>query len=96
MKIGILPIGYADGIKRSLSNGNGKFYVNGTPCEIVGNVCMDMCMIDLTGVMCEEGKEVILFENNEQLNQLARDMGTISYEVFTGISSRVKRVFVEE
>ncbi len=57
---------------------------------------MDMCMIDLTSINCEEGEEVVLFENSTQLNQLAKDMETISYEVFTGISARVKRVFVEE
>jgi len=96
MTIGILPIGYADGIKRILSNGRGKVYVKGIPCKIVGNVCMDMCMIDLTSINCEEGEEVVLFENSTQLNQLAKDMETISYEVFTGISARVKRVFVEE
>ena len=57
---------------------------------------MDMCMVELTGTGCKEGDEVVVFENNMQLDKIANAMGTISYEVLTGISDRVKRIFIEE
>ena len=94
--IATIPVGYADGFSRKLGNGNFSVLINGKPCSTVGNICMDMCMVDVTNVDCKEGDEVIVFETNEQLMQLSKSMETIPYEVLTNISSRVKRVYVQE
>ncbi|MCW3075415.1 MAG: alanine racemase [Bacteroidetes bacterium] len=94
--IAIIPIGYADGFSRALSNGNFGVYIKGTYCKTIGNVCMDMCMIDITHINCNEQDEVIIFENISHLNSMAEAMGTIVYEVLTGVSARVKRVYVHE
>ncbi len=96
MTIATVPIGYADGLSRVLSRGRGKMYVNGKAAPIVGNVCMDMCMIDVTGIQCKEGDDVIVFDSIETVNALAHDMGTIPYEVLTSISPRVKRIYWQE
>ncbi|MDD5508248.1 MAG: bifunctional UDP-N-acetylmuramoyl-tripeptide:D-alanyl-D-alanine ligase/alanine racemase [Bacteroidales bacterium] len=96
MTIAIVPIGYADGLNRRLGNGKGKLLVNGTFARIVGNVCMDMCMIDITGMQVKEGDQVIIFGKDYPITELARDMETIPYEVLTGISRRVKRVYYQE
>ncbi|MBS1651064.1 MAG: bifunctional UDP-N-acetylmuramoyl-tripeptide:D-alanyl-D-alanine ligase/alanine racemase [Bacteroidetes bacterium] len=95
-KIATIPIGYADGFLRTLSNGAHGVYVNGYFCKVVGNVCMDMCMIDVTNVSCVEGDEVIIFENYEQLIALSKALKTIPYEVLSNISARVKRIYVYE
>lgn len=95
-KIGIVPIGYADGLPRSLSNGRGQLFVKNNAAPIIGDVCMDMCMIDLTGIDADEGDEVVVFDQNHSLKELARDAGTIPYEILTGISRRVKRVYFQE
>jgi len=94
--IAVVPIGYADGLSRKLSNGVGHLYVNNQPAPIVGNVCMDMCMIDITGIAAKEGDEVIVFNSAETLQQLADTLGTISYEILTSVSARVKRVYLQE
>ena len=94
--IATIPIGYADGFSRKLGNGHFSVSINNKQCATVGNICMDMCMIDVTKMNCKEGDEVVIFETNEQLNQLSSAMETIPYEVLTGISSRVKRVYVQE
>lgn len=94
--IATIPIGYADGFHRILGNGKGVVYIKNTACSIIGNVCMDMCMVDVTHVSCKEGDEVIVFETNEQLMNLSKAMNTIPYEVLTGISERVKRVYVQD
>jgi alanine racemase len=96
MTIATIPIGYADGLSRRTGNGNFSVYINGQACKTIGNICMDMCMVDVTKVICAEGYEVILFETNEQLMQLSAAMDTIPYEVLTNISTRVKRVYVQE
>ncbi|MFH1004980.1 MAG: bifunctional UDP-N-acetylmuramoyl-tripeptide:D-alanyl-D-alanine ligase/alanine racemase [Bacteroidota bacterium] len=96
MKIATVPIGYADGLSRQLGNGKGKMLVNGKTATIVGNICMDMCMLDVTNISCEEGDEVIVFGEEYPIYELAKDMRTIPYEVFTGISRRVKRVYFHE
>ena len=96
MRIGIVPIGYADGLSRLLGNGNGKFYVNGQQVPIVGDICMDMCMLDLTGVEAKEGDEVVVFDAEHSINDIARACQTIPYEVMTRISQRVKRVYYQE
>lgn len=95
-KIATIPIGYADGFSRKLGNGNITVLVNNIPCKTIGNICMDMCMIDVTNVNCSEGDEVIVFNNVEQLMKISLAMDTIPYEVLTSISSRVKRVYVQE
>ncbi len=95
-KIGIIPIGYADGIDRRLGNGNGRFYLNNAPVAVIGNICMDMCFIDLTGLQAEEGDEVIIFGGPLPVWQMAKAAGTITYEILTGISGRVKRVYYQE
>jgi Alr-MurF fusion protein len=95
--IGTVCIGYADGINRTLGNGKGKMYVNGVLCPIVGNVCMDMCMLDITDAPnVQEGNEVIVFGPELHITQVAEMAGTIAYEIMTDISTRVKRVYYEE
>ena len=94
--IGIVPVGYADGLNRHLSNRKGKVMVNGRLAPIVGNICMDMCMIDLTGIQAEEGDEVIVFGDDYPLSNLARQLDTIPYEILTSISRRVSRVYFKE
>ncbi len=94
--IATIPIGYADGFSRKLGNGNGIVFINGVACKTIGNICMDMCMVEVTGIDCKEGDEVIVFETYDQLMNLSKAMDTIPYEVLTGISSRVKRVYVQE
>lgn len=94
--IATIPIGYADGFSRKLGNGRFSVYINKKPCKTVGNICMDMCMVDVSDVPCQEGDEVIVFDTTGQLMELSEAMETIPYEVLTGISSRVKRVYVQE
>ena len=92
----MVPVGYADGFSRVLSNGRGSVMVNGREVPVVGNICMDMTMVNLTGVPAKEGDEVIIFGKEMPITRLARNMGTISYEILTGISRRVKRIYFEE
>ncbi|WP_373512743.1 bifunctional UDP-N-acetylmuramoyl-tripeptide:D-alanyl-D-alanine ligase/alanine racemase [Persicitalea sp.] len=94
--IGTLGLGYADGYDRGLGNGAGHVCVNGTLCPTVGNICMDMTMIDLTEATAEEGDEVIVFGKEIPITDLAQRAGTIPYEILTGVSERVKRVFFKE
>ena len=96
MTIATIPIGYADGLSRRTGKGNFSVYINGQACKTMGNICMDMCMVDVSAINCAEGDEVVLFETNEQLMQLSAAMDTIPYEVLTTISTRVKRVYVQE
>lgn len=94
--IATVRIGYADGYPRSLSNGIGKMWVNNKLVPVIGNVCMDMTMLDITGVKAEEGDEVIVFGEKLPVAGLAKWANTIAYEILTGISQRVKRVYFEE
>jgi alanine racemase len=94
--IATIPIGYADGLDRRLGNGVGKFKVNGSIVSVVGNICMDMCMLDITDINANEGDEVVIFESTEEINRMANAIGTIPYEILTGISRRVKRVYYHE
>ncbi|MBI3509515.1 MAG: bifunctional UDP-N-acetylmuramoyl-tripeptide:D-alanyl-D-alanine ligase/alanine racemase [Bacteroidetes bacterium] len=96
MRIATVPIGYADGLSRVLGNGKGKMIVNGKPAAIIGNVCMDMCMLDITAINCAEGDEVIVFGEGHPIASMAMEMGTIPYEVLTNVSGRVKRVYFQE
>lgn len=92
-EIATVPIGYADGLRRSLGNGNGHMWFKGKLVPIIGNVCMDLCMIDVTGLDAHEGDPVEIFGKNLPITQVAEWMGTIPYEVLTGISRRVKRTY---
>ena len=96
MRIGIVPIGYADGLSRLLGNGNGKFYVNGQQVPVVGDVCMDMCMLDLTHVVASEGDTVVIFDAEHDIEDIAKACQTIPYEIMTRVSQRVKRVYYQE
>jgi alanine racemase len=95
-RIATLAIGYADGFDRRLGNGIGSVWVNGTRCPTVGNICMDMTMIDVTNASAAEGDDVIIFGNEIRITELAQQIGTIPYEILTGVSERVKRVFYKE
>ena len=96
-RIATVRIGYADGYPRSLGNGNGKMWVKGRLAPVIGSVCMDMTMIDITGIPdLGEGDEVVVFGNELSVNQLAHWAQTIPYEILTGVSQRVKRVYFEE
>lgn len=96
MVIGIVAAGYADGFPRALSNGLAKVWVKGKSAPVVGRICMDMTIIDLTGVQAKEGDEVELFGNHISLQQLAASCNRIPYEILSGIAPRVKRVYVRE
>ena len=95
IKIATLPIGHADGISRLYGNNKGFVIINNKKSPIVGNVCMDMIMVDITGIDCEEGDEVIIFNQNYSAEDLAESAGTISYELITSISQRVGRKIIE-
>lgn len=86
-----LPLGHADGIGRQYGNGKAYVIVNGQKAPIIGNVCMDMIMIDITNITCNEGDEVIVFGENPNAEEFAAGANTISYELLTGISQRVMR-----
>ena len=95
-KIAVIPIGYADGLSRSLSNGKISFLINGKFVPVVGNICMDLCMVDVSNIEAKIGDEVIIFGDEFTANDVARLLKTISYEVITGISERVKRIYYQE
>jgi alanine racemase len=91
-----IAIGYADGFSRAFSRGRGEVLINGRRAPVVGNVCMDMTMVDITGISAAEGDEVIVFGEDLPINEVAERAGTIAYEILTNTSERVKRVFVAE
>jgi alanine racemase len=93
--IGILPVGYADGYFRILSN-KARVFVNGKFAHVIGNISMDVTMIDLTNVTAKEGDEVELFGSHVSIAELAQLANTIPYEILTSISRRVKRVYLNE
>ncbi|MFM6983172.1 MAG: bifunctional UDP-N-acetylmuramoyl-tripeptide:D-alanyl-D-alanine ligase/alanine racemase [Chitinophagaceae bacterium] len=95
-RIAILALGYADGLNRQLSNGVGACYIRGKQVPITGNICMDMCMVDVTGIDCEEGDEAIIFGKDIRIESIAEKLNTIPYEILTSISQRVKRVYVSD
>lgn len=94
--IAAIPIGYADGLDRHLGNGNGYCVVNGRKAPYVGNICMDVAMIDVTGIDCEEGDMVEIFGNSLPVTVLSDALDTIPYEVLTSVSNRVKRIYLME
>ena len=95
-KIATIPIGYADGISRHWGNGVGFVTIKSQKATIIGSVCMDMLMADVSEIDCNEGDEVVLFGENPTVSFMAEKLGTISYEILTSISQRVKRVFYRE
>ncbi len=95
-RIAILPIGYADGLNRKLGNGKGYCLVNGEKAPYVGNICMDISMIDVTDINCAEGDKVIIFGDELPVAILAEQLDTIPYEVFTSVSPRVKRIYFQD
>lgn len=95
-RIAVVPVGYADGLDRRLGNGTGRMIINGVSVPVVGNICMDMCMVDIGNLTAREGDEVIVFGEDNPISDIAEALSTIPYEVFTNISSRVKRVYVQE
>ncbi len=94
--IATIPIGYADGLNRRLGNGRASFMVNGHRVPTVGNICMDSCMIDVTGIECSIGDTVEIFGPDVPVTEIAGVLDTIPYEVFTSVSTRVKRVYYRE
>ena len=94
--IAAIPIGYADGLNRHLGNRHCYCLVNGKKAEYVGNICMDVCMIDVTDIPCQEGDSVEIFGDHLPVTVLSDTLDTIPYEVLTGISNRVKRVYFQD
>lgn len=97
MRTATIPIGYADGMDRRLSRGVGKVSIHGVLCPTVGNICMDTCMIDISALPAAAvGDEVTVFGERPTVREVAEAIGTISYEILTSISARIKRVYVRE
>lgn len=95
-RIASIPIGYADGLNRRLGNHAGYCIIKGKPAPYVGNICMDVCMVDVTDIPCQEGDTALIFGESLSPSNLANIIGTIPYEILTGISNRVKRVYYQE
>ena len=95
-RIAAIPIGYADGLNRRLGNGNAYCLVNGQKAPYVGNICMDVCMIDVTDIDCREGDKVIIFGDDLPVTTLSEVLGTIPYEILTSVSGRVKRIYYQD
>ena len=95
-RIAAIPIGYADGLNRHLGNRNGYCLVNGKRAPYVGNICMDVCMIDVTDIDCREGDRVEIFGDQLPVTELSDRLDTIPYEILTSVSNRVKRVYFQQ
>ncbi len=95
-KYAIVPVGYADGFRRNLSNGKGGVYINSKFCPTLGKVCMDMIMVDITENDFKVGDEVEIIGQNQKIDRLANLCGTIPYEIMTSLSHRMPRIFVED
>ena len=91
-----LPVGYADGLHRSLSQGKGAVYIRGKRCTILGNVCMDMVMVELIDLDIARGEEAVLIGHEQSASALAKDAGTISYEILAGLGSRIPRLYLQD
>lgn len=94
--IAVIPIGYADGFDRRLGNYGGEVLVRGKRCPVVGNVCMDLAMVDVTGTDAQPGDEAVIFGDRLPLEELAQRLGTITYEILTSVSRRVQRIYCYE
>lgn len=95
-RVATVPIGYADGISRHWGNGKGYVTIKDKKASIIGSICMDMLMVDVTDIDCQEGQEVLLFGKDPSVTYMAKQLGTIPYEIMTSISQRVKRIFYRE
>ena len=95
-RIATIRFGYADGMNRLFGNRKGKVVINGQLAQIVGNICMDLCMVDVTGIEANEGDTVTLFGDKLSVIDLANSIDTIPYEILTSVSYRVKRVYIKE
>ncbi|MFD2892032.1 bifunctional UDP-N-acetylmuramoyl-tripeptide:D-alanyl-D-alanine ligase/alanine racemase [Flavobacterium chuncheonense] len=93
LKVATIPVGYADGIRRGWGNEKGYVLIHNQKAAILGNICMDMLMVDVTSIECQPSDEVIIFGDSPNVIEIAKTMNTIPYEILTGISQRVKRVF---
>ena len=93
--IATIPVGYADGVDRHLSCGKGFFMVNGHKVPTIGNICMDMCMLDVTGIDAKVGDTVTIFGENPTITELADILGTIPYEILTSVPRRIERIIVK-
>jgi hypothetical protein len=93
--IATIPVGYADGVDRHLSRGNASFLLNGSRVPTIGNICMDMSMLDITGVEAKVGDTVTIFGENPSISELAAILGTIPYEILTSVPRRIKRIIVK-
>ena len=96
IKTATIPIGHADGISRLQGNGVGYVYINNQKAFIVGNVCMDMIMVDVTAINCNEGDTVFIYRDQTHIEDLALRQGTISYELLTAISQRISRKIINQ
>ena len=94
--IAVIPVGYADGMNRHLSCGVGEVLVCGRRAPVVGNICMDTCMVDITDIPAKIGDEVEIFGKNIPVAEIAEKLNTIPYEILTSVSHRVKRVYYKE
>jgi len=95
-RIATIPVGYADGLNRRLGNGTGRVWVGAVSAPIIGDICMDMTMIDVTGINVLEGDTVEIFGKQQRVTEVAKQAGTIPYEILTSIPERVKRVYLQE
>ena len=95
-RIATIPIGYADGFNRHFGCGRASVWINGHKCPTVGNICMDICMVDVTDTECSVGDSVEIFGDNISVMELADTLGTIPYEILTSVSERVKRIYYRE
>ena len=93
--IATIPVGYADGVDRHLSRGKASFILNGHRVPTIGNICMDMCMLDITGVDAKVGDTVTIFGEDPTISELAKTLGTIPYEILTSVPRRIKRIIVK-
>ena len=96
MKLGIIPIGYADGFSRNFGNGKAEVFVNGRLAPTVGSICMDMAFIDLTNINANAGDNVEIFGVNNSIQKVAKSVNTIPYEILSSISQRVVRIYSED
>jgi alanine racemase len=94
--VAIIPVGYADGLRRSLGNGKGGVYIGGSYCKIIGNVCMDMIMVDVSEASAKEGDLVEIIGKQQSMQDFAQNSSTIQYEIMTGFSKRVHRVYTDQ
>ena len=95
-RIATIPVGYADGVNRHLGCGHASFSVNGYRAPTIGNICMDMCMLDVTGIPCEAGDTVTIFGKDPTVSELADILGTIPYEILTSVPRRIERIIIRK